>query len=563
MNKKIAFVAYETPFAPGGGIAAVLNHLPAALKKVSDLSTYVITPFHRNISKTTEMAPKMDKVSTIRIIYNGSSFPVDILLLSNDVNWVFLKVNEDQDIDIPFFDGCRHPYDVEKQNGDVAPTLLRDSLFFGKAAALAIPTIDSSSSWTLLLQDWETATTSLFANPMAENRFQKPFLTLHNCYDTYVPDETLDKFGIDSSNFPGDTVLQRALPLVHKTVFTVSEQFALDLSKEVLQAQILAPHLKSELKLRLKGVNNGTFTNLTVPNKVLISKKKENYTSFEEWKHQNRNSALKAIKEFKPSEDKPIWGEPDRFSNEDIPWIVMAGRDDSRQKGYDLACSAIEKYLSTSKEACFLFFPIPGEEGLPGINFLQELTNRFPENVIAFPFLFREGYFAIMQGATYGLMPSYYEPFGMANEFYLKGAACIGRATGGILQQVVPYRPVSSFSASVEKRSARWHKHTSNPTGFLFREEDDIPSELDDWQSINSADYDSTGGSPNRLEQRQELVLFQSMAKALTSCLVDAINLYVDQPKTYYQFLSDGIEFISKGFTWKKAAQAYQRYINQ
>lgn len=168
-----------------------------------------------------------------------------------------------------------------------------------------------------------------------------------------------------------------------------------------------------------------------------------------------------------------------------------------------------------------------------------------------------------MQGATYGLMPSYYEPFGMANEFYLKGAACIGRATGGILQQVVPYRPVSSFSASVEKRSARWHKHTSNPTGFLFREEDDIPSELDDWQSINSADYDSTGGSPNRLEQRQELALFQSMAKALTSCLVDAINLYVDQPETYYQFLSYGIEFISKGFTWKKAAQAYHRYINQ
>lgn len=563
MNKKIAFVAYETPFAPGGGIAAVLNFLPAALKKTSGLPTYVITPFHRHITKTTEMFPEMTKVATIKVIYNGSSFPVDILQLSKDVNWIFLLANEAHNVEIPFFDGRRHPYDVEKQNGDVAPTLLRDSLFFGKATASAIQAMDSKSSWTFLLQDWEAATTCLFASTMIESGFQKPFLTLHNCYDTSVPDEILDKFGIDSSDFPGHTVLQRALPLVQKTIFTVSEQFALDISNEVLQAQILAPHLESELSSRLKGINNGTFTKLSVPDKVLKSRKKEKFRSFKEWKYQNRNRALEAIKEFMPSEDKPIWGDKDRFVNDDIPWIVMAGRDDSRQKGYDLACFAIEKYLTLYREACFLFFPIPGEEGLPGIKFLQELANRFPENVIAFPFLFREGYFAILQGATYGLMPSFYEPFGMANEFYLKGAACIGRATGGILQQVVPYRQVSSFSASVEKRSARWHEHTSNPTGFLFREEDNILSELDDWQVINSADYDSASGSPNRLGQRQELALFQSMATALTSCLQDAINLYVDQPETYYKFLSDGIDFISKGFTWQRAAQTYHRYINQ
>ena len=563
MNKKIAFIAYETPFAPGGGIAAVLNHLPVALQKASGLPTYVITPFHKNIAKTTSMEPMMENLATIKVSYGRRILSVNILLLSKEVDWIFLQVNQDSDTDIPFFDGHRHPYDVAKQKGDIATTLLRDSLLFGKSAAMALSIIDSQVNWISLLQDWEAATASLFIKTMDEDRFSIPFLTLHNCYDTYVPDETLRKFGCDPNIYPGDTVLQRSLPLVQKPVFTVSEQYALDLSKEVLQSQILAPHLESELSTRLIGINNGTFTDLSVPDTVLSSAQKENHTPFRDWKSRNRESAIKAIDELIPSADKPVWGDLDKFAKDDTPWIVMAGRDDSRQKGYDLACYAIEKYLSISKQTCFLFFPIPGEEGLPGIKFIQDLANRFPENVIAFPFLFREGYFSIMQGATYGLMPSYYEPFGMANEFYLKGAACIGRATGGILQQVVPYRNVRSFTSPVKKRASRWHSPTSLPTGFLFREVDGITSELADWQVINSADYNHSGESPNRLEQRQDLSLFRSMANALTECLVDAINLYSNQPEIYYQLLSDGIDYISRGFTWQKAARAYNQHINQ
>ena len=34
------------------------------------------------------------------------------------------------------------------------------------------------------------------------------------------------------------------------------------------------------------------------------------------------------------------------------------------------------------------------------------------------PFIFVEGYRAALQGAAFGVMPSLYEPFGMANEFY-------------------------------------------------------------------------------------------------------------------------------------------------
>ena len=565
MNKKIAFIAYETPYAPGGGIAAVLNHLPAALKEASKLPTYVITPFHRNIAKTKDVTPETENLGTINYLFGRKKITFNILLLSKVVEWIFLQVEEDSATEIPFFDGRRHPYDVPKQDGDIAPILLRDSLLFGKTATLALPLIDPEASWTLLLQDWEVATTSLFIKALGRDNYEfpVPFLTLHNCYDTYVPDGTLKKFGIDPSTCPGGTVLQRAVPLVQKPVLTVSEQFALDLSNEILQSQILAPHLKSELSSRLKGINNGTFTTLAVPEEILTPAKNEDYKPIREWKSRHRESALKAINELIPSEEKPVWGELSQFSREDLPWIVMAGRDDSRQKGYDVACYAIENYLLKSKDACFLFFPIPGEEGLPGMKFLHDLAKRYPENVLAFPFLFREGYFAIMQGATYGLMPSYYEPFGMANEFYLNGAACIGRATGGITQQVVPYRQVPSYSPSVEKRASHWHDPKIPVTGFLFREEDEIPSELDDWRVINDADYDISGQTPNRLEQRSELALFQSMGSALTSCLFDAISVYVNQPQIYFKLLSDGIEYISKGFTWQKAARTYQQLISQ
>ena len=62
-----------------------------------------------------------------------------------------------------------------------------------------------------------------------------------------------------------------------------------------------------------------------------------------------------------------LWGDREAFCTQDGAWIVMAGRDDPRQKGYDVAAAAVDAYLAeqaTGPLACrFLFFPIPGYEG--------------------------------------------------------------------------------------------------------------------------------------------------------------------------------------------------------
>jgi glycogen synthase len=557
LDKKIAFITYETPFAPGGGIAAVMAHLPKALQVASGIPTYVITPFHRNIDRTLNAESEMETIATIKIPFDSEKYKVDLLLIRQDINWIFLKPHIKTGVDPLFFAGQRHPYDVSKIYNHI---LLRDSLFFGKAVVSALQSIDPDATWTILMQDWEAATTSLALSGLSEEDSTfSSYLTLHNSYDMGIADEDFIKIGLDPTTCPGDTVLQCSLPLVKDPIFTVSEQFALDLSTEIFQSEIMIPHIVTELTPRIMGVNNGIFTNLTVPDNVLSAGRNKNFIPIRNWKDINRENAFQAMDKIIPSNEKPIWGDLTKFVRDDAPWIIMAGRDDSRQKGYELACSAISDFLRNDGQARFLFFPIPGDEGLSGIQFIQNLANLYPEFVLGFPFQFREGYFAVMKGASYGLMPSYYEPFGMANEFYLNGVVCIGRATGGLLQQIIPNRNLLSFTPSVKWRAERWNKSTTPPTGFLFHEKDEISSGLDDWIAINSADYKIYPQKPDRLQQRSELVLFQSMRSELLSCLEDATNLYLSQPNLYYKLIINGISHITTNFSWKRSA----RIINE
>jgi glycogen synthase len=553
---QIAFITYETPFAPAGGIAAVVARLPQHLQKASGLPTIVVTPFHHRIDRTRALQPELLSIGMVEVPFEGTTVKVEVLRLERNGSWVFLKAADDR-----FFGGLRHPYDLQASPSEASSALKRDSLLFGAAAALALPLIAPGEPWILMLQDWEAATTALALASFSPAEDASAYLTLHNSYDAGLADAELVRFGLNAARCPGQTVLDRALPLVGETVFTVSEQFALDFSGEVLQAEVMAPHLSEQLAGRLAGVDNGLFTDLSVDEAVLAQARRGEYDSLAAWKSANRARVLQALDGLSPTRDRPVWGDLRKFKRDAAPWFVMAGRDDPRQKGYDVACEAIDQYLGNGGEACFLFFPIPGEEGLPGLTFLKKLAERFPESVLVLPFLFQEGYYAALQGATYGLMPSLYEPFGMANEFYLKGTAGVGRATGGILEQIIPLGAVPSFSQGARRRSQRWHAPSAEPTGLLFREPDAVSSSVSDWQAINAANYDPTGGSPDRLEGRQRLALFRAMAGELNLCLADAAWVYREQPDQYYRMLINGIDYILDTFSWDRAAREYSRHL--
>lgn len=543
----IAFVSYETPFAPCGGIAAVMARLPARVQAVSHVDTVVITPFHHRVEKMASLGRSHEGTFGVTIADRTVVFHL-YRHDDNKIPYYFLLPEDRQ-----YFAGLKHPYDVPGEN------LVRDALLFGAALPRSLHMINPGKRWTLLLQDWEAATAVL---AMADSPGRaRTFVTLHNSYDCSVAAEQLTWAGINPDSCPGGTILQRALPLTELPVFTVSEQFAHDLTEDCLQTQVMAPQLQLTLKPRLIGIDNGPFVDPAIDAKMLAEAERGNHQPLADWKAGHRKSFLAALKNLQPGPDKPVWGDVSRFGHDDAPWFVMAGRDDSRQKGYDVLARAADLFLEQPADGRFLFFPMPGDEGIAGLGFLKKLAEKHPGSVLVFPFMFREGFLGALRGATYGVMPSLYEPFGMANEFYLNGTVGIGRATGGIMQQIVPLRTAASFGEHVQRATARWHSANAAPTGFLYREKD-VPSEADDWRAINAARY-QRGDSFDRVDERRQYPLFQSMADELLHALQEASALARAQPQAYYRLLTAGITHISQTFSWNRAALDYVRHAVQ
>jgi glycosyltransferase involved in cell wall biosynthesis len=565
MNKIIVFITYESPWFPAGGIAAVMGQLPSATEAAASLPTVVVTPLHLNSAKIAAL--KMQKVEVLQLPYQAGLVPVTVFHYHSGCSWYFLSTDHVPALHGPVFAGTRHPYDVSKE------VLLRDSLLFGAAVVQALPVIArhrkveaASVEWNLLAQDWEAAT-ALLAFSSQQEAQGRCHLTLHNSYDGFASTDDLSLVGIDPDCCPGETILQRTLSIIEPPAFTVSDQFALDFTQELIQCEVMAPHLQADLsRCPVVGVDNGPFKELAVADADLREARIGNFAPLQKWKSGNRQKALSALDAHTPTEREPVWGDKSKFRRDESPWFVMAGRDDPRQKGYDVAAAAVQDYLAMHHNqpdcAQFLFFPIPGDEDRAGLGFLKALATDFPQDVLVFPFIWVAGFTAALQGAAYGLMPSLYEPFGMANEFYLAGGCVgIGRATGGNLEQIVPLRATSAFSRAVQARADRYHGLSAHPTGILFREKDDIATARSDWQAINNALYDRTGGSPSRLKQRRSFAVFQELAHELRIAVEDGIRVYRREPELYYRMLAEGVAHIQRTFSWQRAGQEYARKV--
>ena len=151
MTTRIAFVTYETHFAPAGGVRAVTEHLPSRVKDASRLETIVLTPFHHQIKATTSASTT--NAGACSVTYEEAHVRVSILRHDTDISWYFLKPESTL-----FFAGSPHPYVVGETQDEIARNLLRDSLVFGSAVAAALHEIDSDAQWIILMQDWEAAT---------------------------------------------------------------------------------------------------------------------------------------------------------------------------------------------------------------------------------------------------------------------------------------------------------------------------------------------------------------------------------------------------------------------
>lgn len=378
--RKNLLVAYESRFARCGGITAVLNFLPAHLRASSGITTSVITPFHHRISDTASLPVRLvGKIDvpffgrTVEVnMANGDSFryyepaylghTVEVNIYRYDDRWAWYLLDakefvlrDDQRLtpnDERFFSGRNHPYDVGSNAPEQWLILRRDALFFGAAVARALPLLDGNVRWNVIMQDWQAATSALALASNGQDNHRR-FLTLHNSYDSPpVWPGDLQAVDIRPERVPGpeqaSTVLTRVLSLVQKPVFTVSEQFARDFVEDTFQVCVMADHLQHELRFpNLIGVNNGLFAQLAVPEEALAKARAKcpDYSVLRRWKRARKKAAIKSLREFKPIAERPAWGDIKSFTEQAdekcIAWFVLAGRDDTRQKGYDVACHAI------------------------------------------------------------------------------------------------------------------------------------------------------------------------------------------------------------------------------
>jgi len=113
----IAFVTYETSFAPCGGIAAVMARLPAKVQAVSRVETIVITPFHHRIEKMASLGRSHEGSFGVSIA--DRTVVVHVYRHDDKIPYYFLLPEDKR-----YFAGERHPYDV---SGD---DLLRDSIVY-------------------------------------------------------------------------------------------------------------------------------------------------------------------------------------------------------------------------------------------------------------------------------------------------------------------------------------------------------------------------------------------------------------------------------------------------
>jgi len=541
----IVFVTFESEAAPVGGLGAVMSLLPRRVARVEP-ECFTIAPFFRTI--TAHRKPELFKAirttgHRFEVRFQNRPQPVEIFEYVDQHGFKTCFLDSPD-----FFNAPDNPF----LNPAAPDQLLADALFFCSAVPQALVELGKTEDIVVCLQDWETACVALTISENPAIRFAAAVLVLHNAYDKPLPEPILSAMGWRKAR--GSTVLRRTIPSLTGPLCTVSENFARELTHEPLLARVYTPHLQALFKKKgIVGINNGLFEPLDFPGGAIEAARAGDFLPILEEK-QTRRTAL--VREMQQDWAEQPWGQLD-WTDFNGPIFMMFGRDDPRQKGYDLAAAAIREIPEGL--AKFIFTPIPGDEGLAGLGFLKRLAEERAGEVLVFPFRMSRGYKALQQGSSYLVLSSFYEPFGGATEGYSVGTPVLARATGGLVQQVVPH-PSVSLPGAVSRLVSTFHPKKSLPSGLLFREPDMPLSEVvAGWRTINECAYWPDG---DRIADRVGTPLYDGMVQAATRAFLDAIKVYTDDPVDYARMIFGGFELL-KRFSWDASVAGYRRVFDQ
>ncbi|MCB1069110.1 MAG: hypothetical protein KDL31_02070, partial [Kiritimatiellae bacterium] len=260
---------------------------------------------------------------------------------------------------------------------------------------------------------------------------------------------------------------------------------------------------------------------------------------------------------------KVQWGEPLDLEDPSIPVFFMLGRDDPRQKGFDVLVEAIRAMPRGAGR--YVFAVMPGDEGFLGLDFLKRLAADHPGEVCVLPHRVPKPVFlALQRGSSFLVMASMYEPFGAASEGYLAGMPVVARAVGGLIQQVSPHPECLNREdvLSLYGRQLVRKIHPAlevPPTGILFREQVSFAEETDGWRDLIDCGYWATNPKSDRAEARRDILLFRRMTESATAALRLATDLYRDQDQ-YAQMILNGWHMLDQ-FEWRRAVSDYRENL--
>ncbi len=550
--KTSVFVTFENEFAPLGGLAAVMRVLPQRMAEQWNGPCVTITPFFREIVKC--RPDVLDSIEatgiTFSLKFGKAAHTIEIWQHKNEQGFTTYFIDSQAFFNAPC--DCGDPPGIEAPcNPYFDPAnpsqLLRDALFFCAAVPHALVALHFTKDLVLCLQDWETACVAMTAKQDARLASVSCVLTLHNSYDRRVSARDLKV--VTAQRLSGRTILTKMAAFLDGPICTVSQHFAHELERDPVQRKIFAPHLQNMFrKHTVCGIDNGMFGTLDFPREARDRAARGQYRPLLNEKAKRRRAMVKHLQAYA---SRRAWGALDLMDFTG-PVFLFYGRDDPRQKGYDVAAAAIRRV--PAGRARYIFTPIPGEEGVEGLAFLKRLAEERAGEVAVFPFRMAQGYRALQCGASFMVMCSFYEPFGSATEGYAAGTPVVARATGGLVQQIVPC-PSKSLTGLVKKLSGRYHHASASPTGFLYHEHTLNAKKAEhDWRTILDCGY---WPRSDRVVERSSVPVFQSMVEQAATALRDAVELYENDQIQYAHMIANGFHML-ENFSWDTAVRRYR-----
>ena len=419
------YCVYENPFAKSGGIFTVAENYCATLRK-KGIDLIVLTPYHEKLKTAPPLfglhqIRKKKRLSPLcRVPFNNKKVPIKLFEYTHrNVRWVFLRAHG-------FFTARGGESGTDPYIHKDSSRLIINSLFMSAAIPYALSALGYKKDLLIHLNDWELAPAALTVKEAVVNDVLESaavVLTSHNPYDHALSTEALGSISQRPYRgaLPTHTIYQYMIPLTDAPLCTVSKNFAEELLSDPLQTEYFCNHLQEVFKHHgLIGIDNGLFGE---PKQAYSPSSLEQVGQGKpgavlDEKLCKRKVMLNTLARYKDSrilgsldgeENRPLDTLPDN-----IPVFVMFGRLDPGQKGFDLLAQAIR--VLPPKKARFILTPIIA--AAPGAyrEDLKTLVERRPGEVMIYPFRLEHGYPETMAGATYAIMPSFYEPFGGATE---------------------------------------------------------------------------------------------------------------------------------------------------